>query len=155
MPRRSNGGELLLDSVWIVRVLAVEFSSEMISPPSGRCECGKQFFCFPHLQRPCEIPLGSDSLGCAFRLSATTKPRASRGARLRYYISSLNPDAKRFNTAIREHWGIENKLHGWYRLGAAASASRIPCRLQRMRSCNRNVATWVPQYGERTVGCAH
>ncbi len=29
----------------------------------------------------------------------------------RDYISSLQPDAARLNTAIRQHWGIENKLH--------------------------------------------
>ena len=30
---------------------------------------------------------------------------------IRYYISSLKPDAKRLNASIRQHWGIENKLH--------------------------------------------
>ena len=29
----------------------------------------------------------------------------------RYYISSLAPDAARLNRIIRQHWGIENKLH--------------------------------------------
>lgn len=29
----------------------------------------------------------------------------------RYYISSLKPDATKLNAAIRQHWGIENKLH--------------------------------------------
>ena len=29
----------------------------------------------------------------------------------RYYITSLKPDAARLNRAIRQHWGIENKLH--------------------------------------------
>ena len=29
----------------------------------------------------------------------------------RYYISSLRPDATRLNQLIRQHWGIENKLH--------------------------------------------
>ena len=29
----------------------------------------------------------------------------------RYYISSLAPEAARLNAAIRQHWGIENKLH--------------------------------------------
>ena len=29
----------------------------------------------------------------------------------RYYITSLQPDAARLNRAIRQHWGIENKLH--------------------------------------------
>jgi predicted transposase YbfD/YdcC len=29
----------------------------------------------------------------------------------RYYITSLKPDAARLNDVIRQHWGIENKLH--------------------------------------------
>lgn len=29
----------------------------------------------------------------------------------RYYLSSLPPDAERFNTLIRNHWSIENQLH--------------------------------------------
>jgi predicted transposase YbfD/YdcC len=30
---------------------------------------------------------------------------------IRYYIASLKPHAAQLNTAIRQHWGIENKLH--------------------------------------------
>jgi predicted transposase YbfD/YdcC len=30
---------------------------------------------------------------------------------IRYYITSLRPDAARLNSVIRQHWGIENKLH--------------------------------------------
>jgi predicted transposase YbfD/YdcC len=30
---------------------------------------------------------------------------------IRYYITTLEPDARRLNQAIRQHWGIENKLH--------------------------------------------
>ena len=30
---------------------------------------------------------------------------------IRYYITSLKPDAARLNASIRQHWGIENKLH--------------------------------------------
>ncbi|SFB52302.1 ISAs1 family transposase, partial [Azotobacter beijerinckii] len=29
----------------------------------------------------------------------------------RYYISSLAPDAERLASAIRQHWGIENRVH--------------------------------------------
>jgi predicted transposase YbfD/YdcC len=29
----------------------------------------------------------------------------------RFYITSLKPQAERLNHAIRQHWGIENKLH--------------------------------------------
>lgn len=30
---------------------------------------------------------------------------------IRYYITSLKPDVRWLNQAIRQHWGIENKLH--------------------------------------------
>ena len=30
---------------------------------------------------------------------------------IRYYITSLRPDAARLNSVIRQYWGIENKLH--------------------------------------------
>jgi len=30
---------------------------------------------------------------------------------IRYYITSLKPNAARLNSVIRQHWGIENKLH--------------------------------------------
>jgi predicted transposase YbfD/YdcC len=30
---------------------------------------------------------------------------------IRYYITSIKPDATRLNRAIRQHWSIENKLH--------------------------------------------
>jgi len=30
---------------------------------------------------------------------------------IRYYISSLNGSVKKFASAVREHWGIENSLH--------------------------------------------
>ena len=30
---------------------------------------------------------------------------------IRYYLTSLKPEAARLNSAIRQHWGIETKLH--------------------------------------------
>ena len=30
---------------------------------------------------------------------------------IRYYITSFAPDAARLHRCIRQHWGIENKLH--------------------------------------------
>ena len=39
------------------------------------------------------------------KASGATEPET------RYYITSLAPEAARLNGAIRQHWGIENKLH--------------------------------------------
>lgn len=41
----------------------------------------------------------------------TNKATGEMQKEVRYYISSLEADAKKFNEAIREHWGIENSLH--------------------------------------------
>lgn len=42
----------------------------------------------------------------------------------RYYISSLQADAKSLNTWVRQHWGIENKLHWMLDVTMAEDASR-------------------------------
>jgi len=36
---------------------------------------------------------------------------AGPGVETRYYISSLENDAKLSNEAVRSHWGVENSLH--------------------------------------------
>ena len=41
-------------------------------------------------------------------------PRRATGKterEIHYCITSLRPDAERLNASIRQHWGIENKLH--------------------------------------------
>lgn len=43
----------------------------------------------------------------------------------RYYISSLEPDAKRAAEAIRSHWGIENSLHWILDVGYGEDNSRV------------------------------
>ncbi len=39
------------------------------------------------------------------------KATGRTGCEIRYYITSLRSDAARLNSVIRQHWGIENKLH--------------------------------------------
>ena len=41
----------------------------------------------------------------------TIKATGAMEKQVRYYISSKGAEAETFNNAIREHWGIENKLH--------------------------------------------
>jgi len=41
----------------------------------------------------------------------THKATGEKEIQVRHYISSADSTPKRFNAAIRAHWGIENKLH--------------------------------------------
>jgi predicted transposase YbfD/YdcC len=43
---------------------------------------------------------------------------------IRYYITSLRPDAVRLNSVIRQHWGIENKLHSVLDVGFGEDLDR-------------------------------
>src|SRR5690606_30975233 len=45
------------------------------------------------------------------RITSTRELKNKTTAEMRYYISSLAEDAPHFNTYIRQHWGVENKLH--------------------------------------------
>jgi predicted transposase YbfD/YdcC len=49
----------------------------------------------------------------------TTKPK---NPAVRYYISGIEQEPVFFNTTIRAHWGIENKLH--VSMGEDASRKR-------------------------------
>jgi hypothetical protein len=47
----------------------------------------------------------------AYRAERYHKATGKTEREIRYYITSLKPDAARLNSVIRQHWGIENKLH--------------------------------------------
>lgn len=45
------------------------------------------------------------------RIVSTREIQGRRSEESRYYISSLEEEASHFNSYIRQHWGVENKLH--------------------------------------------
>jgi len=49
-----------------------------------------------------------NSLVC---IKSIRNQKGKKTEELRYYVSSLKPDAKRFSEIVRSHWHIENKLH--------------------------------------------
>jgi predicted transposase YbfD/YdcC len=84
---------------------------------------------------------------------------------IRYYITSLKPDAARLNGRIRQHWGIENKLHWVLDVGFGEDLDRKPAGhaaqnfavlnrialnlLKQDKSCKRGV------HGKRLKGLGH
>jgi predicted transposase YbfD/YdcC len=61
------------------------------------------------------------------KLSGKTEPE------IRYYITSLSPNAARLNAVIRQHLGLENKLHWALDVGFGEDQSR-----KRARNSARN-----------------
>ena len=104
--------QLLLDGIRdSFRMLAADTVAEEIDCGHGRVE-----------RRTCAV-LGDLSLldkpSCWVGLRTLVRIQAERFHKAtgkteretRYYITSLSPDAARLNQLIRQHWGIENKLH--------------------------------------------
>ena len=45
------------------------------------------------------------------RVTANREISGKKTSEIRLYISSVEADAKSFNSFIRQHWGVENSLH--------------------------------------------
>jgi predicted transposase YbfD/YdcC len=108
---KENQGHLLEDIRDSFRMLPADAVAEQIDCGHGRVE-----------RRTCSV-IGDlslleqatawASLRGLVRIEAERyhKATGTTERETRYYITSLKPDAVRLNQAIRQHWGIENKLH--------------------------------------------
>ena len=110
---KDNQGHLLEEIKDSFRMLAADAVAEQIDCGHGRVE-----------QRRCAVIADTStslleqadqwpSLRGLVRIEAERYHKVSGKIEreIRYYITSLKPDATRLNAAIRQHWGIENKLH--------------------------------------------
>jgi predicted transposase YbfD/YdcC len=50
-------------------------------------------------------------LGCICRVTRLYREQEDEKSEVRYFISSLKPNANTLAHAVREHWGVENGLH--------------------------------------------
>ena len=108
---KENQGNLLEEVRDSFRMLVADSVAEQIDCGHGRVE---RRTCsviddLTLLQKPSEWV----SLKGLVRIQAERFHKATGKTenQTRYYITSLSPDATKLNQAIRQHWGIENKLH--------------------------------------------
>jgi predicted transposase YbfD/YdcC len=108
---KENQGHLLEEIKDSFQMLTADAVSEEIDYGHGRVE-----------QRICSViadlsllekPSEGASLQGVVRIQSERfhKATGKTETEIRYYITSLEPDATRLNCSIRQHWGIENKLH--------------------------------------------
>jgi predicted transposase YbfD/YdcC len=108
---KENQGHLLEEIKDSFQMLAADAVAEEIDYGHGRVE-----------QRRCSVIADLSliekaaewaSLQALVRIEAERYHKATgkTETEIRYYITSLAPDAARLNRCIRLHWGIENKLH--------------------------------------------
>ncbi len=108
---KENQGNLLEEVRDSFRMLASDSVAEQIDGGHGRVE-----------RRTCSVISDLTLLQKSFEwasLKGLVRIQAERFHKAtgqtenetRYYITSLSPDATKLNQAIRQHWGIENKLH--------------------------------------------
>jgi predicted transposase YbfD/YdcC len=108
---KQNQGHLLAEIKDSFRMLAADAVAEAIDGGHGRVE-----------RRTCSVIADTSLIEKAAEwacLQGLVRIEAERYHKVsgkterqtRYYITSLQPQAVRLNSAIRQHWGIENKLH--------------------------------------------
>ena len=108
---KENQGHLLAEIKGSFQMLAADAIAEEIDCGHGRVE-----------RRRCSIIADLSLLEKASEWSSLQglvrieseryhKATGKTEREIRYYITSLKPDAGRLNRTIRQHWGIENKLH--------------------------------------------
>ena len=108
---KENQGHLLEEIQDSFRMLAVDAVAEEVDGGHGRVE-----------RRTCSVIVDLSllekashwpSLQGMVRIEAERfhKATGTTERETRYYITSLPPQAAQLNRAIRQHWGIENKLH--------------------------------------------
>lgn len=91
----------------------------------------------------------------ATRIAAAAAPETGATA-VRYYVSSLAPDAVRLNQVIRSHWAVENQLHWVLDLTFREDESRVRIghaqqNLAVLRKLTLNLVRHAPDRGKRSL----
>lgn len=106
---KANQKELLEETQSIFRVQTPDSISSVAEKGHGRIET-----------RTCEVITNIEflygkekweGLKSIVRITSNRSINNKKTQEQRYYISSLNVNAEKFNSYIRHHWGVENNLH--------------------------------------------